>query len=88
MRKNEMAIKIGNRVKSIREAKHLSQSDLAARLGIDRSTLARYELGSRMTNIMVLWDIADCLEVSLDELTCRTDFKDDQEIGQEENPTL
>ena len=55
-------------IKQIRKSKNLSQQELADKLGIDRSTLSKYELEERLPNIYALCDIADELDVSLDDL--------------------
>ena len=61
-------ISVNTRIKQIRESKNLTQQELADKLGIERSTLSKYELEERLPNIYALCDIADELDVSLDDL--------------------
>ncbi len=62
---------LGKNIKSFREARNLSQSQLAERLWIDRSSLSGYEIGKRTPDIYMLCRIADELKLSLDELVGR-----------------
>ena len=57
-----------NRIRELRQEKHLSQEELARLLGVDRSAVARWEAGSnapRMERLLALARIFDC---SLDDL--------------------
>ena len=57
-----------NRIRELRQEKQLSQEELARRLGVDRSSVARWETGSnnpRMEKLLALAKIFGC---SLDEL--------------------
>lgn len=67
---NEIS-KIGKRIKELRIQNNMTQSKLANKLGIDRSTLTHYELGMRIPSIDILWEIADIFDVSIDELVGR-----------------
>jgi transcriptional regulator with XRE-family HTH domain len=62
---------LGKNIKNFREARNLSQSQLAERLWIDRSSLSGYEIGKRTPDIYMLCRIADELKLSLDELVGR-----------------
>jgi len=61
-----------SRLKSLREKKGLSQSDLAAIFNISASTIGMYEQGLREPNIDRLNKLAEFFGVSLDYLMCRT----------------
>lgn len=67
---------LGKNIKSFREARNLSQSQLAERLWIDRSSLSGYEIGKRTPDIYMLCRIADELGLSLDELVGRKTTED------------
>ena len=57
-----------NRIRELRQEKQLSQEELARLLGVDRSSVARWETGSnnpRMEKLIALARIFGC---SLDEL--------------------
>lgn len=62
---------LGKNIKNFRKARNLSQSQLAERLWIDRSSLSGYEIGKRTPDIYMLCRIADELKLSLDELVGR-----------------
>ena len=68
---------LGKNIKSFREARNLSRSQLAKRLWIDRSSLSGYEIGKRTPDIYMLCRIADELKLSLDELVGRKTVEDD-----------
>jgi transcriptional regulator with XRE-family HTH domain len=50
-------------LKSLRTARGLSQQQLAIKLFVDRSTVARWELGDRKPDLAVIARIAKCLDV-------------------------
>ena len=57
-----------NRIRELRQKKQISQEELARLLGVDRSSVARWETGSnnpRMEKLLALAKIFGC---SLDEL--------------------
>ena len=49
----------------------MSQSQLAGKLWLDRSSISGYEIGKRMPDILILWEMAEIMNVSLDELVGR-----------------
>lgn len=67
---------IGQNIKSFRKARNMSQSQLAEKLWIDRSSLSSYEIGKRTPDIYMLWRIADELDLPLDVLVGRKELKD------------
>ncbi|GAB7387257.1 helix-turn-helix domain-containing protein [Bacillaceae bacterium] len=67
--------KIGKTIKKLRQDRNLLQKDLAARVQISRSALAKYESGERTPDIETLIKIADAFGISLDELVGRQQFK-------------
>ncbi len=58
-------------VRQIRRLKEISQEDLAHAAGISRVYLGEVERGSRSVSIDVMGQIADALEVSLEQLLKR-----------------
>jgi transcriptional regulator with XRE-family HTH domain len=66
-----MDIKLGDRLKQLRTQKNLTQDEMASILGVDRSTLASWEVNRREPDISVLCLIADHFEVTLDWLAGR-----------------
>ena len=63
-----MSINFGETLKKIRTRKELSQEKLAADLFVARSTVARWENGSRMPDATMLVKIAEYLDVDVNEL--------------------
>ncbi|MBS1777294.1 MAG: helix-turn-helix transcriptional regulator [Bacteroidetes bacterium] len=59
--------KIGQRIKELREAKEMSQKDLAYTADLDRSYIASVENGQRNISIVNIEKIAVALGVSLKE---------------------
>lgn len=62
---------VGRNIRRFREEKNLSQTQLAKKLWIHRTSLAGYEIGKRLPDIFMLWKMADIFEVSLDVLIGR-----------------
>lgn len=61
------------RLSSLRAGTKMTQSEMAKKLGIARTTYAGYENGSRRPDPETLQKLADIFEVSLDFLLGRTD---------------
>ena len=62
---------MGKNLKYMRECHNMSQSQLAGKLWLDRSSISGYEIGKRMPDILILWEMAEIMNVSLDELVGR-----------------
>ncbi len=61
------------RIRTMRKKHHMTQADIAVRLGISRRTYANYERGVHAMPAEVLAGIADLFGTSLDYLTGRID---------------
>jgi transcriptional regulator with XRE-family HTH domain len=59
---------IGDRIRTARTGRKLSQEKLAEAIGIDRKTINRIELGVHATSVDHLLLIADALDVPLADL--------------------
>jgi transcriptional regulator with XRE-family HTH domain len=68
VRNQELLIKFGKRLKTVREQKGLSQQDLAHLCGIEHSQISRIELGKINTTISTLFLVASKLGVDVTEL--------------------
>lgn len=64
---------IGQRMKELREASHLSQKAIAQLAGSNQATVAKTETGKMAPSVKLLIWWADYFDVSLDYLCCRTD---------------
>lgn len=62
----DLRIYIGQRIKEIREAKGLTQAELAEKAGIIRSNLTRIESGKYSTGIDIVGKIAEVLDCHLE----------------------
>ena len=58
-----------NILKTLRTDKHLSQQELATRLGISKSAVSMYEQGRREPDFDILNKIADIFQVDADYLS-------------------
>ncbi len=67
-------LEIGKRIKAIRENKGISQKDAARQIGIQQSTLSKYERGIQNPRFQELCLMADWFGVSVDYLLCRTEI--------------
>lgn len=63
-----MIIEFGRRLTELRESRHLSQQQLATRLGLSRSMISHYEFGDRHPSLDSLVAIARLFGVSTDYL--------------------
>lgn len=60
---------IGARIKELRLNRRMSQDDIAAALGTTRQRISRIENGQVDVSYVLLRQLADCLGVSVDEIT-------------------
>lgn len=57
-----------NRIRKLRKAQNLSQQDLAVKIGVDRSTIAKWENGTHPPRINTMRKLTRILNCSLEEL--------------------
>ncbi|MCQ5211128.1 helix-turn-helix domain-containing protein [Megasphaera massiliensis] len=70
-------MRIGDRMKQLREEKDLMQQEVCSALGLEQSTLANYENNRRVPKTDILISIANYYGVSLDYLVGRTNNRFD-----------
>jgi len=58
----------GKRIRELRKERELSQIELAAKVGIDRSYIGFLERGERNPSLEMIAKIAEALDVTPDEL--------------------
>ena len=63
-----MSLLLAKTLKKLRTEKGLSQQNLAEQMYVTRSTIARWENGSRLTDVAMLSLLSDCLNVDVDTL--------------------
>lgn len=61
-------ISIGQRIRELRESKHWTQAKLAEKSGIEPSNISHIERAATKLSLPTLVNIANALEVSLDEI--------------------
>jgi transcriptional regulator with XRE-family HTH domain len=59
---------VGRKVRQLRRVQDLSQDDLAARVGVSRNTISRFETGTRLPSIEMLEKLATELGVKVTDL--------------------
>ena len=67
--KEDLQTAIGKRIKTLREERNIHQQDLTAKCNIEKSNLSRLEAGGTNPTIYTLFKIAECLDISISELT-------------------
>ena len=71
----EIKLKIGLRIKELREKSEMSQKDLAYSADLDRSYIASIENGQRNVSIVNIEKSATALNVSVKEFFKSNDFE-------------
>lgn len=72
----DVKLKIGQRIKQLRETADMSQKDLAYTADLDRSYIASVENGQRNISIVNIEKIAKALGVTLKEFFNNISFED------------
>lgn len=68
LRDDEFLLRVGGRIRELREKRGMSMDDLGAECGIERNTVFRIEKGKVNTTVSTLKAIAEGLGVSVSEL--------------------
>ena len=66
-------------LKSIRETKNITQEDVAKHIGVSQQFVSRLENNTKALPLAMAVEIADYLDVSLDELVGRERKKEQEE---------
>ena len=72
-----MRIFFAETLKKIRTDKGLSQRELAERMYVNRSTIARWESGNRLPDAMMIFRLSQCLETDFNTLLLSMTESDD-----------
>jgi transcriptional regulator with XRE-family HTH domain len=72
----DIKLKIGQRIRAVRETKNMAQKDLAYAADLDRTYIASVECGKRNISIVNIEKISNALGVSLKELFEDTAFEE------------
>ena len=68
MKISQLQIKIGERIRDLRESKGISQQNLAAICNFEKANLSRLEAGRTNPTISTLYKISQALEITIAEL--------------------
>lgn len=71
LRDDEFLLRLGARIRELREKRGMSMEDLGAECGIERNTIYRIEKGKVNTTASTLKTLATGLNISLSELLKR-----------------
>ncbi|MBQ9721026.1 MAG: helix-turn-helix domain-containing protein [Oscillospiraceae bacterium] len=63
-----MGMLFADNLKELRAERGISQRELAERMFVTRSTVARWESGSRLPDASMIYRLAECLDVNVDRL--------------------
>lgn len=66
-------VDFSQRLKKLRQDKHLTQAQVAARVGVTASMVSSYETDIRLPSFEVMVRLADLFGVTVDYLLCRED---------------
>lgn len=67
-KKNTLYKLIGEKIKFFRQQKKLSQSELAEKLSLSRTSIVNIEQGRQHPYIHILWEIADIINIPINDL--------------------
>ena len=68
MTEDELLIKLGQRIKQLRDEKGMSQIALAVELDYEKSNMSRLESGRVNPRIITLFNVAKALDITLHDL--------------------
>lgn len=77
-----MTLQLGEKIRSLRKAKNISQEVLAQYLGVSFQAVSKWENGDTMPDVMLIPAIASFFEVSTDELFNFDRLKIEQKVQQ------
>ena len=66
-----MLATIINKVREKRKEQHLTQEDLANKVGVTRKTILSLEKGSYIPSLLLAMDLASALNIKIDQLFFR-----------------
>ncbi len=64
----QLQLKIGQRIKFLRESKGITQQDLAAMCNFEKGSLSRIEAGERNLTLLSMFKISQALDITIEVL--------------------
>ena len=77
-----MNIRLGEKIRTLRKIKNISQETLARYLGVSFQAVSKWENGSAMPDVMMIPAIASFFEVSTDELFDYNTYETERKVQQ------
>lgn len=71
---------LGKRIKALRIENHMTQEELAKRLGVTRAALSSWEIGRREPDTEILHKLSTIFNVSVDYLIGKTNIRNSDAI--------
>ncbi len=68
------------RLKDVRESRNVTQEDIAQHIGVTQQFISRVEKGTKQISLDLASDVADYLDVSLDEIAGRQKTESNQNL--------
>lgn len=65
--------KVGEQIRKLRKANHMTQAELAEKLGVSPQAVGAYERGYRKLSKRTATKIADVFSLSIEQISCRDD---------------
>ena len=75
---NDLSRHIGRRIRSFRKAQGLTLQQMADRIHKSRATVSKYESGEIILDVETLYDIANVLQININQLT---DYRPEEETA-------
>ena len=72
-----MNVRFAETLKSLRTKKCISQRELAEKMYVNRSTIARWESGSRLPDVVMITRLSQCLGINVSKLFSKAAESDD-----------
>ncbi len=67
--------KVHNRIRELREEKHITQIRLSTELGVAQETISAYEQGRHMPSVSTLIKLSNILDASMDYIMMKSDTR-------------
>ena len=74
-----MVIKM-NRIKLLREEKHITQEELAEKLDLSKGIISLYEKEERKPSLEVLLKLSEIFNCSIDYILCKSDIRNPETV--------
>ena len=72
--------KVHNRIRELREEKHITQIRLSTELGVAQETISAYEQGRHMPSVSTLIKLSNILDASMDYIMMKSDTRNIIEV--------